>query len=52
MWRVIVNADNVTAFGRYLILRYLASKDMRYQARRNSDSLHRVFMEGLVSESF
>jgi hypothetical protein len=52
MGRAIINADNVTAFGKYLILRYLASKDMSYQARRNSDSLHRVFMEGVVSESF
>ena len=52
MWRVIIKADNVTAFDKYLILRYLASKDMSYQARRNSDTLQRVFMEELVSESF
>ena len=40
-------ADNVTAFGTCLIIRYLASKDMSYQAPRNSDKVpwHRVFMD-------
>ena len=36
---VIINPNNMTAFGKYLIIRYLASKDMSYQARRNSGNI-------------